>query len=199
MLIVLEGCDGSGKTTLANVLATILDAEIIHCTTKTPNTFCWFDQIIEASKTRNIIADRFCYGQFVYQKPEERQLSNSDLYELEVHMVAAGAKVIFVDANTATIMNRLKSRGEVTDLSVDEIRDRYTQVFTDSCINVTVVKTDTSSSPKKQEKLEDKISPIDALQEFAGELEKLANKFESAKRGNNNGKCKCTDNRKKCD
>ena len=66
MLIVLEGCDGSGKTTVARNLQNILpDAEIIHCTRETPNDYSFFWHLIQASKDRHIIADRFCYGQFV--------------------------------------------------------------------------------------------------------------------------------------
>ena len=57
MLIVLEGCDGSGKSTLARSLSRLLDAEIIHCSSTTPNTKEFFEEIIEASRTRNIIAD----------------------------------------------------------------------------------------------------------------------------------------------
>ena len=40
MLFVLEGCDGSGKTTVAKHLKNILPAaEIVHCTTDTPNDY----------------------------------------------------------------------------------------------------------------------------------------------------------------
>ena len=84
MLVVLEGCDGSGKSTLARFLSKIMNAEIVHCTASTPNNYDYFLNIIEASKTRNIIADRFCYGQFVYQEAEDRRLNMYQLYKLVV-------------------------------------------------------------------------------------------------------------------
>lgn len=132
MLIVLEGCDGSGKTTVANHLLNILpNAEIVHCTTDTPNDWDFFSKLIEASKTRNIIADRFCYGQFVYQREEERHLTFKQLWDLEILMMTSGAKVIHVAAPVDAIEDRLALRGEKTIPSVATLCDRYLTLFED--------------------------------------------------------------------
>lgn len=129
MLIVLEGCDGSGKTTIANNLkkAILPNAEIIHCTTTTPNDFEFFRNLIWASKDRDIIADRFCYGQFVYQAPEERKLTPELLTELEILMLEANTKVIHVTAPVNTIKERLGWRKE--ECPVDEITKGYIHLF----------------------------------------------------------------------
>lgn len=132
MLIVLEGCDGSGKTTLARSLAKILDADIIHCTSRTPNDKKFFEGIIEASKTKNIIADRFCYGQYVYQKKEDRPLGDyEDLNYLETKLLAAGAKVIHVGAPPHEIEERLAIRGEklINDLTVGDVLYKFDELF----------------------------------------------------------------------
>lgn len=135
MLFVLEGCDGSGKTTVANHIKHILPGtEVIHCTTDTPNDYEFFSDIIEASKTRDIIADRFCYGQFVYQKPSERHLSDAELTRLEVEMLAAGAKVIHVAAPVEEIEDRLAFRGEKTAMTVGEICDKYLNLFENTAL-----------------------------------------------------------------
>lgn len=142
MLIVLEGCDGSGKTTLANKLAAILDAEIIHCTTETPNDYSFFSQIIAMAEKRNIIADRFCYGQFVYQKPEERKLDSVDLYHLELYMMNTGARVLYVDCDEPILKKRLGNRGEVTMKPIREIRRAYEKAFSKSLL--LIINVDTS-------------------------------------------------------
>ena len=130
MLIVLEGCDGSGKTTVAKNLKNILpDAEIIHCTKETPNDYHFFYELICAGDTRNIIADRFCYGQFVYQDKNHRNLDDNELMLLEIEMISRGAKVIHVAASIEEITERLYLRKESTDLSVEEICDRYLDLF----------------------------------------------------------------------
>ena len=141
MLIALEGCDGSGKTTLANKLAAILNAEIVHCTTDTPNTLWFFRDIIEIARTKNIIADRFCYGQFVYQNPEERQLNESDLYNLELEMMNTGARVIFVDCNPEIIEERLSRRSEKTMRPISEIETGYLKLFSNSLLPILVADT----------------------------------------------------------
>lgn len=137
MLVVLEGCDGSGKSTLAKSLAKVLGADIVHCTSTTPNDMKFFKGIIEASKTRNIIADRFCYGQFVYQKEKDRPLGNiKNLHKLEVQLLKAGAKVIYVEAPLKEIENRLEERGEVliNCLTVSEVLYRFEDVLSKQSI-----------------------------------------------------------------
>lgn len=132
MLIVLEGCDGSGKSTVAEHLKNILpNAEIVHCTTDTPNDYDFFSNLLYSAggNDRYIIADRFCYGQFVYQRPEERHLTDEQLIELETRMLSQRAKVIHVAASVDEIEDRLTLRGEKTGLSVETICDRYLDLF----------------------------------------------------------------------
>lgn len=137
MLIVLEGCDGSGKSTVARHLQNILpDAEIVHCTRNTPNNWSFFTHLIEAAKTRNIIADRFCYGQFVYQTEAERKLTHDQLLNLEIRMLKSGARVIHVAAPVDEIEDRLAFRGERTNPTVGEICNRYLDLFE----NVSLIK-----------------------------------------------------------
>lgn len=131
MLYVLEGCDGSGKTTLAKQLSKLLDADIIHCSQHTPNNYNFFDNIITASHNKNIIADRFCYGQFVYQSDGDRPLGDiSTLNVLETRLLKENAKVIYVSAPDEVIKERLAMRGEslINGLTVEEIRIKFSAV-----------------------------------------------------------------------
>lgn len=135
MLIVLEGCDGTGKTTLATFLSKLCNAEIVHCSTHTCNDYFFFMDIIQQSRERNIIADRWCYGQFVYQEEGERPLEDgrgakNNLMLLEKEMLLIGAKVILVDAPTEVIEKRLDSRGEIliNGMTIDEVRDKFKEL-----------------------------------------------------------------------
>lgn len=127
MLIVLEGCDGTGKSSLSCLLAHVLSAKIIHATKETPNDYAWFSGIIERSKTENIIADRFFWGQFVYQSPEERKLTENELSELERELSFAGGILILVTAPTKVIKKRLEKRGEklINGLTVKKVKHRF--------------------------------------------------------------------------
>lgn len=138
MLIILEGCDGAGKSTVAKKLAKILNARIIHCNAKSNNDYEFFSNIINASYTENIIADRFMYGQFVYQKPEDRHLTEQDLYRLETQVLSAKGAVINVTANQETIKDRLGLRGEtiINGLTVKEVCNAYKILFKNSILPV---------------------------------------------------------------
>lgn len=125
MMIVLEGIDGVGKTTLANLLSKIYNAGIIHATRETPNDWAWFSEIMDLAKDRNIIADRFFWGQFVYQNPEERNLNWEQLRELEHRLNQEDGKMIYVTADPVDIAIRLGSRAEVLSLPLDTLKARY--------------------------------------------------------------------------
>jgi len=125
MLIVLEGVDGVGKTTLATLLSKTMNAGIIHATRETPNNWGWFSEIMDLARDRNIIADRFFWGQFVYQNPEERNLNPEQLHELEHRLNQEGGQMIYVTADPVDINTRLGARAETLSLPLDTLRTRY--------------------------------------------------------------------------
>ena len=141
MLIVLEGADGVGKSTIAKRLARILNARIIHCTKDTPNDLAYFRSILYASEEQHIIADRFCYGQFVYQSEEERKLTQDELYRLEADMRNMGAKVIYVTASEKTIEARLNKRNEIPMYPVKELLERFDTVMKQSTLQIEIWRT----------------------------------------------------------
>lgn len=125
MLIVLEGIDGVGKTTLANLLSKTYNAGIIHATRETPNDWAWFNELLDLAKDCNIIMDRSFWGQFVYQDPEERKLSWEQLHELEHRLDQEGGKLIYVTANNEDIQSRLGARAEILSRPLETLKTRY--------------------------------------------------------------------------
>lgn len=146
MLIVLEGCDGVGKTTVAEQFASeIKDAQIVHCTRETPNDFEFFMDFIERAKTENIILDRGMYGQFVYQEHNERKLTPEQLLELEKQMSAIKAIVFYILASRDAIRSRLNARLEVLSLPLETILARYESIFARSIIPIYILDTTATS------------------------------------------------------
>ena len=135
MLIMLEGCDATGKTTIAHMLQLVMpEAQVVHCTADTPNDFEFFDTLIDIGQSRNVILDRGMYGQFVYQDLNERKLSMTQLTKLELRMLETGAKLIYICASKSKIEERLKLRGEETPLAVEEILQRFAEVLKESIL-----------------------------------------------------------------
>lgn len=152
MLFVLEGCDGTGKTTAAKKLAEVFNAEIIHCTAQTPNTYEYFKEIIEEADKRNIVADRFCYGQFVYQNPSERPLDSYEaLCSLEELMLRHGTLLILVTADTEEIEKRLEERGEklINGLSIERVKREFQLLFDTSMLKYITIDTTTEGGERK--------------------------------------------------
>lgn len=118
MLIIIEGCDGTGKTTLADKLAKTFGASQFHFgadLAKNPKIFDLVDRLIEMSQTENIVIDRFIHGQFVYQDPGERILSLKDLENIENKLMTETNTLLFlVEADADTILDRIRERGEDT-------------------------------------------------------------------------------------
>ena len=125
MLIVLEGIDGVGKTTLANLLSKTYNAGIIHATRETPNDWGWFNELMDLAKDRNLIMDRAFWGQFVYQDPEERKLTWEQLHELEHRLEQEDGRLIYVTADSSDILTRLGARAETLSRPLDELKSRY--------------------------------------------------------------------------
>lgn len=128
MMIVLEGADGVGKTTLATLLSKTYNAGIIHATRETPNNWAWFSELLDLARSCNIIMDRSFWGQFVYQEESERKLSWEQLHELEHRLEQEGGKLIYVTANPEDIQARLDNRAEILSRPLSHLLSCYEQV-----------------------------------------------------------------------
>lgn len=134
MLFIIEGCDGTGKTAFAEKLAKVMNAKYVHFASDIAtngDALNIFTGIINASKTAHIVCDRFCYGQFVYQKTvDERVLTHADLESLEELMGEVGAKRILFEANPNVIRQRLAARGEtlINGMDVEEVMQRFENI-----------------------------------------------------------------------
>lgn len=147
MLIVLEGCDGTGKTTLAKLLQTCYNMEYIHCTAETPNNYKFFADIIKRSANTDIVCDRFFWGQFVYQKEEERHLTKDELFSLYILMntISKRNRIILVEADPFTVRYRLQLRRENTDKSILDIMQDFRSIANESYTDVPVYRYNTST------------------------------------------------------
>lgn len=122
MLIILEGCDGAGKTNLAQNLSKIINADIVHHSK--PMSMKDIDRLYAKSKTKSIIADRFHLGQYVYNKPEERKLDDRALLEIKYEFLKHhDIRFIYVTADEKDISERLSKRGE--EVNVREVLKKY--------------------------------------------------------------------------
>ena len=125
MIIIIEGPDGAGKTTLANKIKDQTGFMLLHRTQ--PKTeedkqrmMDEYVQVIKAGK--NCILDRSWYSEMVYG-PVMRDTSvitYPQMYELERLLARNGALLIHCTAPEAALWKRCLRRGE------DYITDRDT-------------------------------------------------------------------------
>lgn len=110
MKIILEGCDGVGKTTLANILAVKYNLDVCHCTQYDASDYDFYRQTL---RKENVVWDRHTLGELIYPSvfnrdpnigPEGARLL---MHYAEIEKV----KVFVLTANHDTIKERLLARG----------------------------------------------------------------------------------------
>lgn len=125
MIIIIEGPDGAGKTTLAKKISEQTGYMLLHRTQ--PKTeedkkrmMDEYVQVIKAGK--NCIMDRCWYSEMVYGPimRDESVISFVQMYELESLLARNGALIIHCTAPEQTLWKRCLRRGE------DYIKDRET-------------------------------------------------------------------------
>lgn len=117
MNIIIEGCDGTGKSTIAKHLCERLGLQYWH--ESQPRTFDEYRQMLEYG---GFVFDRFCFGQFVYNSPEQQKMSFEELKTLLRDVFPkTGTILLYVDAHTDTIIKRLIERGEGNEKIIPEM------------------------------------------------------------------------------
>jgi hypothetical protein len=125
MLILIEGADGVGKSTLAGTIVGITGAAIEHRGPPTARTlFLEYTELINAydPQTDDLVCDRWHWGEMIYG-PLFRggtDMTPDDLREIETVLLRKGAVMVHLTGVTAAVRARLEERGE-TRLPLDEL------------------------------------------------------------------------------
>lgn len=109
MKIILEGADGTGKTTLAKILADKYGLDICHCTQHDPSDFNFYK---ETMRKENTVWDRHTIGELIYPIVFERK-ANVTPYEAKAIInvaKSAGVKVFILTCDKDVLHQRLIER-----------------------------------------------------------------------------------------
>ena len=130
MIIILEGPDGAGKTTLANKLRQQTGFMILH--RSQPKTEedkrRMMDEYVQVLKSgKSCILDRCCYSEMVYGPVmrDDSVISYPQMYVLEQILAKHGGLVIHCTGSLQDLWKRCTTRGE--DYIVD--KETFTKIY----------------------------------------------------------------------
>lgn len=109
MKIILEGCDGTGKTTLAKILAERYGLDICHCTQNDPGDYEFYRQTL---RKENVIWDRHTLGELIYPNVFARKpkIGVEDARLLMAYAREADVRTFVLTADLSTIRKRIVER-----------------------------------------------------------------------------------------
>ena len=137
MIIIIEGPDGSGKTTLANQLSKQTGYKIIHRTrpkTEEEKAIMMDEYLRIIRSGESIIFDRCWYSEMIYG-PVMRNasaISYPQMYDLERWLMEVGAIIIYCTDAKQALWARCQERGEdyiVDKTTFNSICDGYDALF----------------------------------------------------------------------
>lgn len=125
--IIIEGCDGTGKTTLAKILANEYGLDYCHCTASDPGDYSFY---LNTARKDNTVWDRHTIGELIYPEIFDRppQISIEDARLALAYAREQGAKIFVLTTDMDVIRDRLNKRGgenEKIMRNLEFINDRF--------------------------------------------------------------------------
>lgn len=110
MKIILEGCDGTGKTTLAKILAEKYGLDVCHCTQHDAKDYDFYRQTL---RKENVVWDRHTIGELIYPKVfgRKQDIGTEDARLIMHYAKEEDVKVFVLTCDPEIIKKRLLGRG----------------------------------------------------------------------------------------
>lgn len=116
MIIILEGENKTGKTTLAKYISDCYDFDVIKCSQPKGDPYVEYMKILKSIEKsgRNTVIDRFVYGEFVYGPlyRGKSSLTKTQLRNIELKALSLNAHLIYCHDTPANIEARFEAEGE---------------------------------------------------------------------------------------
>ena len=137
MIIVIEGPDGGGKSTLATKMAKQTGYKLIRMSypkTEEEEKLMAGDYLQKLKSAKNIIFDRAWYSEMVYGPIKGRNPNNITypmMYKLEEKITQSGGLLIHCTGPKSLLWKRASERGEdyINKHEFDKVYDGYLQLM----------------------------------------------------------------------
>ena len=129
MKIILEGCEGVGKTTLAEKLVKKYNLDYVHITNKDPNDYMFYR---ETMRKEDVLYDRHFIGEMIYPKVFNRKgnLKKEQLRKLIKFSKNNGVVVLVLTADLDIVQKRIKERNKYKpDFILEKIPEIHKKFF----------------------------------------------------------------------
>jgi len=122
MRIIVEGCDGVGKSTYASFLADTYGCDVIHMTSGSPKNLRSY---LHRLRNDNVIFDRFFISEVIYSKVFMRK---TKIREFEIRFLLfvcklMECKIYVMTHSDDVILARLKARDDESDTILNHISE----------------------------------------------------------------------------
>ena len=116
MITIIEGSDGTGKTSFARKLADQRNADYLHASH--PTSANWVEEYIRPIRSNNLVLDRWHVGEIVWPFIYGRSslFDEREFDQCNWELAKLGAQLIVLTRSEDAIADELLSRGEEKEI-----------------------------------------------------------------------------------
>ena len=161
MIYIIEGADGTGKTTLANYLSKATGFPIKHRSkpkNEEERQEMYKNYLEDIKSSKGVIWDRAFYSEMVYGPVmrDKSYIDKSQMIEFEILLAKHGAVIIFCDTCMDSSWDNMQNRGEdyiVAKCVHEDIVERYRELMLEENHLIPVLEYEINEYLYKGEKL----------------------------------------------